>query len=83
MAIYIMVGNFAGIVGSQIFREADRPLYRAGWSVSVGVLSAAVAFGLLANFQYRYLNRRKVAGEENGQGDAETRIAQVPFKYSL
>ncbi|KAH6983584.1 major facilitator superfamily domain-containing protein [Ilyonectria sp. MPI-CAGE-AT-0026] len=58
MALYIMSSNLAGIIGGQIFREKDSPLYLAGWTVSVSLISVAVLCCLIAIAQYRILNMR-------------------------
>ena len=64
MAIFVMSANVAGIVGSQLFQAQDAPLYRTGWSVIVGLISAALLMSILANAQYWLLNRfQKRQGE--------------------
>ncbi|KAJ4251872.1 hypothetical protein NW762_011169 [Fusarium torreyae] len=37
-----MAANCAGIVGGQLFRSDDLPYYHRGWSVIVGLMSAAL-----------------------------------------
>ncbi len=65
MAIFIMSANCSGIIGSQLFQAKDKPLYRTGWTVIVSIISVALFFTILANFQYWYLNRRlRRAGKE-------------------
>lgn len=65
MAVLIMSANTAGIVGSQIFQQQDRPLYRTGWSVILALISLSLVMSVVANIQYRLLNRRrKSAGKE-------------------
>lgn len=64
LALFIMSANTAGIVGSQVFQEGDRPLYRTGWSVIVALISVGLFFSIWANVQYRFLNRRlRLKGE--------------------
>lgn len=58
MALYIMFGNLAGVVGGQIFRAKDRPLYLSGWTVCVSLISIAILCCLVAIVQYRLSNRR-------------------------
>lgn len=58
MAVLIMAANTAGIVGSQIFQQDDRPLYRTGWTVIVSLVSVALVASVVANAQYYLLNRR-------------------------
>lgn len=65
MAVLIMSANTAGIVGSQIFQQQDRPLYRTGWSVILALITLSLVMSVVANIQYRLLNRRqKSAGKE-------------------
>jgi hypothetical protein len=72
MAVLIMAANTAGIVGSQIFQQDDRPLYRTGWTVIVSLVSLALVASVVANTQYYFLNKRRrgtssstaVTGEE-------------------
>ncbi|KAK0751655.1 alternative sulfate transporter [Schizothecium vesticola] len=59
MAVLIMAANTAGIVGSQIFQQADRPLYRTGWTVIVSLVSFALVASVVANAQYYFLNKRR------------------------
>ncbi|KAM0541665.1 hypothetical protein ACHAPJ_013140 [Fusarium lateritium] len=60
MAIHIMAANCSGLVGSQIFRSEDLPIYRRGWTVIACLSSAAVFFSLWANLQYYLGNGRKL-----------------------
>ncbi|CAG9984587.1 unnamed protein product [Clonostachys byssicola] len=60
MAIHIMSANCAGIVGGQLFRSEDKPLYRNGWTVIVCLSAASVAFALVANVVYYIGNQRKL-----------------------
>ncbi|KAJ4264354.1 hypothetical protein NW762_005551 [Fusarium torreyae] len=60
MAIHIMAANCSGLVGGQIFRSEDLPIYRRGWTVIVCLSSAAVFFSLWANLQYYLGNGRKL-----------------------
>ncbi|KEZ40897.1 hypothetical protein SAPIO_CDS7896 [Scedosporium apiospermum] len=60
MAIHIMAANCSGLVGKQIFRSEDAPVYRRAWTEIVGLTSAAVFISLLANLQYYFGNGRKL-----------------------
>ncbi|KAK1833850.1 hypothetical protein QBC39DRAFT_424607 [Podospora conica] len=72
MAVLIMSANTAGIVGSQLFQQADRPLYRTGWTVIVALVSLALVASVAANAQYYFLNkRRRVRGSTTAAGDEE------------
>ena len=67
LAIFIMSANTSGIIGSQLFQAKDGPLYPVGWSAIVGLASTALFMTVVANAQYRLLNRRlkrKGAGEK-------------------
>jgi MFS transporter, ACS family, DAL5 transporter family protein len=61
MAVHIMAANCGGIVGKQIFREEDAPVYRQGWRLVVILTSVAALCSLLANLQYYFGNGRKLA----------------------
>ncbi|KAK5166080.1 uncharacterized protein LTR77_008341 [Saxophila tyrrhenica] len=58
MAILIMSANSAGIIGAQLFKEGDGPLYPKGWSNIVLIVFFGVGAIVVANMQYRWLNRR-------------------------
>lgn len=58
MAVLIMSANTAGIVGAQLFKEADGPLYPRGWSNIVLIVFIGVGAVVAANVQYRVLNRK-------------------------
>ena len=57
MAILIMSANSAGIIGSQLFQESDAPDYATGWTVISLLVSVALLAAIVANVQYRILNR--------------------------
>lgn len=58
MAVLIMSANTSGIIGSQIFQQQDRPLYRTGWTIIIALVSFSLVMSVVANIQYRWLNRR-------------------------
>ncbi|KAF5004552.1 hypothetical protein FDECE_8965 [Fusarium decemcellulare] len=60
MAMHIMAANCSGIIGTQLFRSEDAPVYRRGWTAIVCLSSAAVLFSLLANLQYYLGNGRRL-----------------------
>lgn len=74
MAVLIMAANTAGIVGSQIFQQDDRPLYRTGWTIIVSLVSVALVASVVANAQYFFLNRRRreTSSVTSGSGEEET-----------
>jgi hypothetical protein len=61
-----MGANIAGIYGAQIFRQDDRPRYRRGFSIGIGVLT----FGLIMAV-VRFIDdvRRRRRGPAAGEGD--------------
>lgn len=64
LAIFIMSANIAGIIGSQIFQAKDAPLYYTGWTVIMALVSVAFLSSIIANLQYRLLNKfQKRTGE--------------------
>jgi hypothetical protein len=79
-----MGANIAGIYGAQIFRQDDKPRYRRGFSINIGVL----AFGLfLATVRFIDDFRRRRRGDqlENASGRSSSErqseegdLAEVP-----
>lgn len=64
-----MGANIAGIYGAQIFREDDKPLYRRGFGIAIGVLCLGLA---LSVFRWAYgLSVRRKTGMEVGELRAE------------
>ena len=59
----IMGANTAGIYGAQIFRADDRPRYRRGFTIAIGVL----AFGLILAL-VRYVDDRVRRRKAKTQG---------------
>ena len=51
LAVFIMCANLAGIIGNQLFRSEDAPLYRTGWTVILALVSFAFLASLVANIQ--------------------------------
>lgn len=68
MAMFISAANCGGIIGSQLFQSDDEPRYKRGWTIIVCLISVGIVFNLVANLQYRYLNR-KIANLEGFEGD--------------
>ncbi|KAH6662909.1 alternative sulfate transporter [Plectosphaerella plurivora] len=61
MAIHIMAANCSGLIGKQIFRSEDAPLYPKGFTLLAGLFAAAFVLSIIANLQYYFLNGRKLA----------------------
>ncbi|KAM0433397.1 hypothetical protein ACHAPT_004275 [Fusarium lateritium] len=73
MALFIMAANCAGIVGGQLFRSDDLPYYHRGWSVIVGLMSAALtAATILVVLYWRANASLKKYGPEAGDVQVET-----------
>ncbi|PNH46476.1 hypothetical protein VD0004_g1694 [Verticillium dahliae] len=60
MALHIMAANCSGIIGKQLFRSEDAPLYRTGFSVIAGLSAAALVLSIVANVQYYFLNGQQL-----------------------
>lgn len=82
MATYVMWSNFAGLIGSQLFRSEDMPLYLRGWTAAVTILSSAVLCVIFANVQSRLSNRRLKKRMGVGDVDGPER-AEAPRLYML
>jgi hypothetical protein len=68
MAIFIIGANISGIIGGQIFKAEDAPMYKTAWTVNIALASGALLMAFLANAQYRLLNRfQKRVGEARYQ----------------
>ena len=79
-----MGANIAGIYGAQIFRQDDRPRYRRGFSINIGVLTLGL---VLATWRFidDFRRRRKGNELENPSGRSsserqseEGELAEVP-----
>jgi len=66
LAIFIMSANTSGIIGSQLFQQKDGPYYPVGWSAIAGLISVAVMAAVIANAQYRILNRKALREDNIG-----------------
>lgn len=63
-AVFIMSANASGIIGGQLFQQQDGPLYRTGWTVITVLASFAVVASVVANAQYRWLNRSRLGSNK-------------------
>ncbi|KAH7014908.1 alternative sulfate transporter [Ilyonectria destructans] len=61
MAMVIMGANIAGIYGAQIFRADDKPLYRRGFSIGIGVLTFGTILAIVRYIDDR-IRRKRNAG---------------------
>jgi hypothetical protein len=76
-----MAANSGGLVGSQLLRGDDAPLYRRGFRVCVCLLSFALGVGILQHIQYRLSNRRLVKKESVDVEATSDRL--LGFRYTL
>lgn len=67
MAMFIMAANASGIIGGQLFQAEDKPLYKNGWNSIVALILVGVVLCIIANVQYRILNRKIDKEERDGQ----------------
>jgi hypothetical protein len=76
-----MAANSGGLVGSQLLRGDDAPLYKRGFKVCVCLVSFALAVAILQHVQYRLSNRRLAKKEE---ADVEGGLEEIDgFRYTL
>jgi hypothetical protein len=76
-----MAANSGGLVGSQLLRGDDAPLYTRGFQVCVCLLSFASGVGILQHIQYRLTNRRLARMEEL---DVESSSSMISgFRHTL
>lgn len=80
-----MSANLGALIGAQLLRGDDAPLYRRGFRVCVGLTSFGLLVAILQHVQYRLSNRRidraAVRESENVEkGEAENPAA---FRYTI
>jgi hypothetical protein len=76
-----MAANSGGLVGSQLLRGDDAPLYRRGFKVCVALMAFALGVGILQHIQYRLSNKRL---DKQEQGDVEEDLhVRSDFRYTL
>lgn len=61
MALLIMMGNFGGVIGSNIYVEDQRPNFWLGYGFGLGISLAAITSTIVLKFEYQRLNVHKVA----------------------
>ncbi|KAH7134912.1 alternative sulfate transporter [Dendryphion nanum] len=77
MAMVIMGANIAGIYGAQIFRQDDRPRYRRGFSINIGVLTFGLTMATI-RFIDDKLRRRRAAKQLRSVSDSDASNEKVP-----
>ena len=60
-----MGANIAGIYGAQIFREDDKPRYRRGFSIGIGVLVVGLCLAVVRFVDDRLRRRRSAKQVQN------------------
>jgi len=71
-----MGANIAGIYGAQIFRQDDRPRYRRGFSVNIGVLTFALCLAIIRYLDDVRRRRRNVRLAQDESGSEIDQVAQ-------
>lgn len=66
-----MGANTAGIYGAQIFRADDKPKYRRGFSINIGVLSLALTLATVRFIDDR-LRARRARGRQNSVAESDS-----------
>ncbi|ODV82160.1 MFS general substrate transporter [Suhomyces tanzawaensis NRRL Y-17324] len=60
-AVVNMFSQAAAIIGSNIYRKDDAPLYKRGNQVLIGITFATLAVAILSRFYYQFRNKQKEA----------------------
>lgn len=74
-----MAANSGALVGSQLLRGDDSPLYRRGFKICVALASLGLATAIGQHIQYRLSNRRldrRAALEQSDEEKDETSNAR-------
>ena len=71
-----MGANIAGIYGAQIFRQEDRPKYRNGFAIAIGVLSAGLALAVFRYIDDKFLRRRRLRQNPELHGEDDSSEGQ-------
>jgi len=61
VALQIGIGNFSGIIASNIYRTKDSPRYRLGHGVELGLVSMGLIVLPIMVFTYKRINSRREA----------------------
>jgi hypothetical protein len=85
MHTVVMAANSGALMGSQLLRGDDAPLYKRGFKICVCLVSLGLLVSILQHLQYRLSNRR-VQGREADEGndvEADNQAAQRPKLYTI
>jgi hypothetical protein len=80
-----MAANSGALMGSQLLRGDDAPLYRRGFKICVCLVSLGLLVSILQHLQYRLSNRR-IQGrtkEEQIDIEADKQGLQTPGLYTI
>lgn len=69
MAMFIMSANTGAVIGSQMMRKSDAPLYRIGFRACIALVAFGNVVAIGQHLQYRWSNRRneRKTREEDGK----------------
>jgi hypothetical protein len=67
----VMAANSGALMGSQLLRGDDAPLYRRGFKICVCLVSLGLLVSILQHLQYRLSNRRIQSRTKEEQIDIE------------
>ncbi|WWC69063.1 uncharacterized protein I206_102999 [Kwoniella pini CBS 10737] len=82
MALFIMAANSGALVGSQLLRGDDAPLYRRGFKVCLCLVSLGLFVAILQHLQYRLSNRRINQLKENRVESLEDAEQTIEWNYT-
>ncbi|KAG8627328.1 hypothetical protein KVT40_004811 [Elsinoe batatas] len=90
MGIQISVGNLAGAMASNFYRERDSPRYRLGHGLEIGFISAGIVALVGLQGYYRFVNRKREEAVGRGEhlGYTPEELSDlgdkaVTFRYTL
>lgn len=80
-----MAANSGALMGSQLLRGDDAPLYRRGFKICVCLVSLGLLVSTLQHLQYRLSNRRIQSRLKYEQNDieADKQGLQTPRLYTI
>ncbi|WVW87157.1 hypothetical protein I302_109214 [Kwoniella bestiolae CBS 10118] len=83
MALFIMAANSGALVGSQLLRGDDAPLYKRGFKVCLCLISLGFLVAILQHIQYRLSNRR-IERRQQGQEESGEYVETVSkWRYTI
>jgi len=88
-AIQIAVGNFGGIIGSNIYLQREMPAYRTGYGTALAMLWVAGALCTCFYFGLKRENKKRARGERNERLNAPVEVVEnlgddhPEFRFSL